>query len=97
VVIEPTIPFARPAGTSLFLSSNPKIELELLPDTGTGMIQAAVVSGANKADRLGLLPEAGDDVVLSPFGKVEFYQRSRIEETPWTHVEILQEGTEAFE
>jgi len=36
----------------------------------------------------------GDEVVLSPYGEPEFYQRSRVEDIPWTHQQILEEAPE---
>jgi hypothetical protein len=94
ITIEPAIEFARPAGTTLFLSTNPGVKLEVLPSDGSGLIRAQVLKGANQNTTIGLLPNVGHEVVLSPYGKPEFYQRPMVEDIPWTHQEILEENPE---
>jgi hypothetical protein len=95
ITIEPAIEFTRPAGTTLFLSTSPGVKLEVLASDLSGLIQAEVVKGANTNATIGLLPSLGDEVVLSPFGKPEFYQRSKVEDVPWTHLQIGEDDFEA--
>ena len=90
ITIEPAIEFARPVGTSLFLSTSPGIKLEVLPAEGSGLI-AEVLGGANPNTTIGLLPNLGDDIVLSPYGRPEFYQRSTVDDIPWTHQQRLDD------
>lgn len=94
ITIEPALEFARPAGTTLFLSTNPGVGLEVLPSDASGLIRAEVFKGANQSTTIGLLPNLGDEVVLSPYGKPEFYQRSRVEDIPWTHQQIIEDDPE---
>jgi hypothetical protein len=94
VTIEPTLEFTRPAGTTLFLSTSPSVQLGILPADETGLIRAEVLRGANMNTTIGLLPSVGDDVVLSPYGASEFYQRSRVEDIPWTHRQIVDDDLE---
>ena len=94
IAIEPALEFARPAGTTLFLSTSPGVELEVLPSNGSGLIRAQVLRGANQNTTIGLLPNLGEEVVLSPYGKPEFYQQSRVEGIPWTHQQILEDDPE---
>lgn len=94
VVIEPSLAFARPAGTNLFLSTHPSVKLEVLPDDASGLIRAEVRKGANQSTTVGLLPTPGDEVVLSPYGRPEFYQRSHVDEIPWTHLQIVDDDVE---
>ncbi|HET9873657.1 MAG TPA: hypothetical protein VFP89_13820 [Propionibacteriaceae bacterium] len=91
VTIDPEIEFTRPAGTHLFLASSPSVRLVVLPADGSGHIRAEVLSGANQRTTLGLLPSPGDNVVLSPFGKPDYYQRPGIDAIPWTHLQVLDE------
>jgi hypothetical protein len=70
------------------------VKLEVLPSDGSGLIRAEVLKGANQNTTIGMLPNVGDDVVLSPYGKPEFYQRPTVEGIPWTHQEILEEDPE---
>jgi hypothetical protein len=91
VAIAPALDFARPAGTTLFLSTNPSMKFEVLPTDASGLIRAEVLRGANQSTTAGLLPTPGDEVVLSPYGRPEFYQRSRVEDIPWTHQQILDD------
>ena len=94
ITIEPALEFARPAGTSLFLSTNPGVQLNVLPSDGSGLIRAEVVKGANQTTTIRLLPSLGDEVILGPYGKPEFYQRPKVEFIPWTHQQILEEQPE---
>lgn len=94
ITIEPDIEFGRPAGTTLFLSTNPGVKLEVLPLDTDGRIRAEVLKGANQNPTIGRLPDLGDDVILSPFGKPERYQRSKVEDIPWTHQQIVEEDFE---
>ena len=94
ITIEPFLEFTRPAGTTLFLSTSPGVELEVLPSDGSGLIRAEVLRGANQSTNIGLLPNSGEEVVLSPYGKPEFYQQSRVEDIPWTHQQILEDDLE---
>ncbi len=94
ITIEPALEFGRPAGTNLFLSTNPGVKLKMLPSDPDGLIRAEVLKGANQNPTIGRLPDSGDDVVLSPFGKPERYQRSKVEGIPWTHQQILEESFE---
>lgn len=83
-VLEPLIPFTRPAGTKLFLASDPDVELEVISTTPE-MVHAQVNSGAVSPNTLHRLPSIGDVVVLSPFGKSEFYPPPQYDGVPWTH------------
>jgi len=94
ITIKPNLEFGRPAGTMLFLSTNPGVKLKVLPLEPDGLIRAEVLKGANQDPTIGRLPDSGDDVVLSPFGKPERYQRSKVEDIPWTHQQIPEEGFE---
>lgn len=94
VVIEPSLAFARPAGTSLYLSTHPSVRLEVLPDDGSGLIRAEVLKGANQSTTVNLLPTAGEEVVLSPYGRPEFFQRSHVDDIPWTHLQIVDDNVE---
>ena len=94
ITIEPTLEFTRPAGTTLFLSTSPSVQLGVLPADETGLIRAEVLRGANMNNTIGLLPSVGDDVVLSPYGAPEFYQRSRLDDIPWTHRQIVEDDLE---
>lgn len=89
ITLEPRIDFARPAGTKLHLSTHPEVALEVLPGGTNASIPVEVTAGANTNPTLGRLPSVGDEVVFSPFGKTEFYQRSRVTEIPWTHQQLL--------
>lgn len=91
IAIEPALEFARPAGTTLFLSSNPGVRLGLLPSDANGLVRAEVLKGANQSTTVSLLPDPGDEVVLSPYGRSERYQRSKIVDIPWTHLQITDE------
>ncbi|MCC7363537.1 MAG: hypothetical protein IT303_04125 [Dehalococcoidia bacterium] len=97
ITIEPAIEFTRPAGTTLFLSRHPNVKLEMLPSNGSQVIRAEVVKGANQRATIGLLPNLGDEVVLSPYGSPEFYQRSTVENVPWTHQLIVEDEPEERE
>ncbi len=97
ITIEPVLEFARPAGTALFLSTSPGVKLEVLPSDGSGLIRAEVLKGANQTATIGLLPNLGDEVVLSPYGRPEFYQRPKVELIPWTHQQILEDQPEEFQ
>ncbi len=97
ITIEPGIDFTRPAGTTLFLSASPGVKLELLCSDASGMIRAEVIQGANQNTTIGLLPKLGDEVVLSPYGKREFYGRSNVTYIPWTHQETLEDEPEDSE
>jgi hypothetical protein len=95
ITIEPALEFTRPAGTTLFLSTNPGVMLAVLSsDPSSSLIRAEVLKGANQRNTIGLLPNSGDEVVLSPYGKPEFYKRSKIEDIPWTHQQILEDSPE---
>jgi hypothetical protein len=94
ITIEPTLEFSRPAGTTLFLSTNPGVMLEMLPSDPSGLIRAEACKGANQNNTIGFLPNPGDEVVLSPYGKPEFYMRSKLEDIPWTHQQILEDESE---
>jgi hypothetical protein len=50
-----------------------------------------VLGGENTNATVARLPTLGDDVVLSPYGRSEFYQRSKVEDIPWTHQQILDD------
>ena len=95
ITVEPALEFARPAGTTLFLSTSPGVKLEVLPFEAGGLIRAEVLKGANQKKTIGLLPNVGDDVILSPYGKPEFNQRPKVEGIPWTHQQILEDAGEA--
>ena len=95
IAIEPTIEFARPAGTTLFLSTAPGVRLEVLPSDASGLIRLEVLSGAVQNTTIGLLPNVGDEVILSPFGRSEFYRRPMVEEIPWTHQQIVDNPEES--
>jgi len=96
ISIEPALEFNRPAGTTLFLSTNPEVQFELLTPDTSDLIRAEVVKGANQTKTIGRLPNLEEDVVLSPYGRPEFYQQSKIEDIPWTHQKIVEdESTEA--
>jgi hypothetical protein len=97
ITLEPALEFARPAGTTLFLSTNPGVKLEVLPSDESGLIRAEVLKGANQTTTIGLLPNLGDEVVLSPYGRPEFYQRPMVEGIPWTHQQILEDNPEEFQ
>lgn len=90
ITLAPRVDFARPAGTKLHLSTYPEVAIEVLASGADGSIPVEVTGGANTARTIGRLPAVGDEVVLSPFGKAEFYQRSRVTEIPWTHQQILE-------
>lgn len=94
ITIAPALDFGRPAGTTLFLSTNPGVKLKVLPADSSGMIRAEVLRGANQSTTVGLLPTQGDEVVLSPYGRSEFYQRSKVEDIPWTHQQIFDNDPE---
>ncbi|KEF96622.1 MULTISPECIES: hypothetical protein [Mycobacterium] len=94
LAIEPALEFTRPAGTLLFLSTSPGVKLAVLPSDGSGLIRAEVLKGANRAATIGLLPGLDDDVVLSPYGRPEFYQRSKVEDIPWTHQQVAEDDAE---
>lgn len=87
ITIEPAIEFARPARTTLYLSTHPGVKLEVSPGVN-GQIHAEVLKGANQDSTVAHLPAVGDEVVLSPYGKPEFYQRSTVKEIPWTHQQV---------
>lgn len=98
ITIAPRIEFTRPAGTTLYLATHPGVRLEVLAtDAIDGQVQAQVVKGANQSTTVGLLPAVGDEVVLCPFGTPEFYRRSRVEEVPWTHQQVLDNEPEEHE
>ena len=59
ITIEPALEFARPAGTTLFLSTSPGVKLEVLPSDASGLIRAEVLKGANQNTTIGLLPKLG--------------------------------------
>ncbi len=94
ISIKPALEFDRPAGTTLFLSTNPDVKLEVLSSDASGLIRAQVVKGANQTTTIGRLPEVEDDVVLSPYGRPERYQRSKVEDVPWTHEQNLEDSPE---
>lgn len=94
IIVEPAVEFTRPAGTTLFLSTRPRVKLKVLPSDASGLIRAEVVKGANQSTTIGFLPNLGDELVLSPHGSPEFYQRSRIAGVPWTHQQILDDDPE---
>jgi hypothetical protein len=73
------------------------VKLEVLPSDGSGLIRAEVLKGANQTATIGLLPNLGDEVVLSPYGRPEFYQRPKVELIPWTHQQILEDQPEEFQ
>jgi hypothetical protein len=95
ITIEPTLDFARPAGTNLYLSTHPSVKLEVLPNDASGLIHAEVLKGANQTKTVGLLPAAGEEIVLSPYGRAEFYQRSTVQEIPWTHLQLVDDSEES--
>jgi hypothetical protein len=95
ITIEPALDFARPAGTSLYLSTHPSVKLEILSNDASGLIRAEVLKGANQTKTVGLLPTAGDEIVLSPYGRAEFYQRSAVQEIPWTHLQLVDDSEES--
>ncbi len=97
ITIETAIEFTRPAGTTLFLARHPEVKLEVLPSDASGVIRAEVLKGANQNSTIGMLPNLGDEVVLSPYGRPEFYQRSKVEDIPWTHRLILEDEPEGSE
>ena len=66
----------------------------LSSDPGSNLIRAEVLKGANQSNTVGLLPNSGDEVVLSPYGKPEFYKRSKVEDIPWTHQQIIEDNPE---
>jgi hypothetical protein len=39
----------------------------------------------------------GDEVVLSTYGRPEFYQRPMVEGIPWTHQQILEDNSEELQ
>ncbi len=94
ITIEPTLEFSRPTGTTLFLSTHPEVRLGVLSSDANGLIRAEVQKGANQNNTLGRLPRVGDELVLSPYGKLEYYQRSTIEDIPWTHQQIVEDDSE---
>jgi hypothetical protein len=71
------------------------VKLKVLPNDASGLIRAEVLKGANQTVTIGLLPAAGDDIVLSPYGRPEFYQRSQVQEIPWTHLQIVDDSEES--
>jgi hypothetical protein len=94
ITIEPALDFARPAGTNLYLSTHPSVKLEVLPNDASGLVRAEVLKGANQTKTVGLLPTTGDEIVLSPYGRPEFYQRSTVQEIPWTHLQLVDDSEE---
>jgi hypothetical protein len=77
------------------LSTSPDVELEVLPSDDTALIRAEVRKGANQTATIERLPNLGEDVVLSPYGTPERYQRPRVQEIPWTHQQITEDDLEA--
>lgn len=97
ITVEPALEFTRPAGTTLFLSTNPGVKVEVLTPTSSGLIRIEVLKGANQNSSIRFLPKPGDDVVLSPYGKPEYYARTKIEEVPWTHQLAADEQLEELQ
>jgi saccharopine dehydrogenase-like NADP-dependent oxidoreductase len=92
VTIEPHLETMLPAGTTLYLGYEPRVKLEILPHDPVGRVRAQVLGGANTRDTVGRLPRVGDEVVLSPFGASEIFQRPSVDHIPWTH--LMPEGEE---
>lgn len=88
ITIEPAIEFARPAGTTLYLSAHPNVKLEVLPQSANGQIRVQVLRGANQTSTVARLPAVGDEVVLSPYEKPTLYPRLKVVEIPWTHQQV---------
>jgi len=91
ITVEPELEFPKPAGTTLFLSTRPRVKLVVLPSDGSGLIRAEVVKGANTSATIDRLPGVGDEVILSPYGESEFYTRPMVADIPWTHQQILED------
>jgi hypothetical protein len=74
--------FDRPAGTSLWLASDPKI-MATIAAIDPGMVELVVQKGAVQRAALQRLPSAGDAVVFSPFGPEDMFPSQLPEELPW--------------
>lgn len=84
MTLEPLMQFMRPAGTVLFLTSAPEVELEVLSAT-QDVVHVQVNRGALTRRTFDRLPNPGDNVLLSPFGKRAIYPPPQYDEVPWTH------------
>lgn len=92
LVLNSNLPFSRPIGTQLYLTSAPGVEVEILSISGE-TIQAQVNKGANSSSTFGLLPNVSDEIVLSPFTNSSYYPGQDYVEIPWTHrLEKQDEG-----
>lgn len=84
LTLEPFAHFTRPRGTTLFLASNPEVRIEILSCAGD-CVTAQVTAGALTRKTNHRLPSVGEEVILSPFGKSDFYPSPNYEVVPWTH------------
>ncbi|WP_349876274.1 hypothetical protein ABIH81_19255 [Micromonospora sp. HUAS YX12] len=98
--LRPDMPFRRPVGTELHWFAEPvrrpdgltrpMVTVEVTSADETN-VELRVVRGAVRQDRRRLLPQIGDRVVFSQFGRREFRRDTLPAELPWTHVGV--EGT----
>jgi hypothetical protein len=74
--------FDRPLGTSLWLSSDPRV-MATVAAVDPGTIELIVQKGAVQRSALERLPVAGSAVVFSPFGAEDVFPSQLPEELPW--------------
>lgn len=84
LTMEPLSHFARPRGTVLFLASSPEVKIEI-QGYAENYVTARVVAGALTKKTNHRLPSVGDEIILSPFGKADFYPPPKFDDVPWTH------------
>ncbi len=84
LILEPLAHFTRPRGTTLFLASNPAVKIEIL-SCAADCVTAQVIAGALTRKTNQRLPSVGEEVILSPFGKPDFYPPPNYDVVPWTH------------
>ncbi|WP_433530436.1 hypothetical protein ACQPYA_30525 [Micromonospora sp. CA-263727] len=98
--LRPDMPFRRPVGTELHWFAEPvrspdgvtrpMVTVEVI-SADEKNVELRVVRGAVRKDRRRLLPQIGERVIFSQFGRREFRRDTLPAELPWTHVGV--EGT----
>ncbi|MFD0595843.1 hypothetical protein ACFQZ4_28980 [Catellatospora coxensis] len=71
--------FDRPAGTELWWGKVGMVVRAATDDT----VELMVTSGAVTRPKLGLLPDADAEIVLAPFGPLQYFPDNLPDELPW--------------
>jgi hypothetical protein len=88
LTINPALACDLGPGDVIFLTSDPRIHLEVIGAiraSAFDVVELRVLKGANTAATMPRLPRAGDRLVATPLTPPTFYPTVPFREDPWTH------------